>query len=197
MTGTECHDCGTPTDYREADEAGRGAVGQERNCAKVHRPGNPFRERAIRARAKADKLSGRRTAHEQGMANSFPLGAGYGRAGGAKRIERSIDRAVAAVKANEDALWLESSADAYDQGRINAQGRRWDAHKQAMSEKREATKAKRDARIAEARAIVDSKPRHEVDCDTWATAQGYMAGPGRELIKHDQSEYIKANTTTP
>jgi hypothetical protein len=42
-----------------------------------YKPGNPFAKRAAFARALADQLN-RPTSHERGMADTFPLGAGFG-----------------------------------------------------------------------------------------------------------------------
>lgn len=156
---------------------------------------NPFRERAQRARVEADALHAP-TAHERGMADAFPLGPGFGRGSGsrrAKRIDASVARATRASQAERDARWLEAQAAAYDAGEINAQGRAMNAAAKVRSDKRAAAKAQREVRIAEARAIRDSLPRHEVPPDVWATSHGYLAGPARDLCIYSQQEYIAAN----
>ncbi len=86
---------------------------------------NPFRPKAIAARERADRLN-RPTSHERGMADAFPLGAGFGRGSASSRaqsIDSSVSRAVDAVEAERDARYLEAQAEAFDRGEINAQGR--------------------------------------------------------------------------
>lgn len=87
---------------------------------------NPFRKRAEAARRRADDLAGRRSARDAGMAASFPLGPGVGRGTEAlrgKAIDASVDQAVAVTKAEKEARRLEAQVKAFDEGRINAQGR--------------------------------------------------------------------------
>lgn len=149
-----------------------------------------FRSRAIRARALADKLN-RPTAHESGMAQAFPLGAGFGRRGSTKRMERSIDRAVDAVAAEKEARYLESQAEAFDRGEIDARGRRIDAASCARSEKRASAKERREERIAAAQAVCANTPRELVSPETWADAAWALGGSGRALLMSEQREYIE------
>jgi len=147
-----------------------------------------FRNRAITARALADKLN-RPRAHDAGMAQAFPLGAGFGRRGSEKRIESSIDRAVRAVDAEKRARYLEAQADAFDRGEIDAQGRCWSVEQQARADKRESAKERREARIAAARQLRDSLPRETLSPETWADAAGCLAGSARAMLISEQREY--------
>lgn len=155
---------------------------------------NPFRFKATKARALADRLNGKTTtAHDAAMAASFPLGPGFGHGSArsrAKRIDASITRAVKATEAERRARFLESQAHAFDLGLINSQGRARSAASDARSAKREAAKAKREEKIAAARAEVESKPRHEVSPEVWATAHGYLGGSARKLVMSEHAEYI-------
>lgn len=155
---------------------------------------NPFRWKADRARAKANRLNGAtESAHERGMAQSFPLGAGFGHGSArarAKAIDSSVTRAVRAVEAERIATFLERQAHAFDLGLIDAQGRARNAERDARSDKRAAAKEKREARIAAATAERESKPRHEVSPETWADSFGYLGGPGRALVMQEQADYI-------
>src|SRR5215211_6057680 len=70
----------------------------------------------------SDEMRTRAAAETPAPRDAFPLGAGFGHKGDAKRFDRSIDRAVDAVQAEKDARYLEVQADAFDAGEINAQG---------------------------------------------------------------------------
>lgn len=86
---------------------------------------NPFSERAAAARARAARLAAP-SSSDQAMAEHFPHGGGYGygsRRSRGKRLDASINRAVAAVAAERHARLLEAQARAFEAGDINAQGR--------------------------------------------------------------------------
>lgn len=151
---------------------------------------NPFRAKATAARERADRLSGTRTSWEAGMEQSFPLGGGFGRKGGAKRIEASVNRAVKVVEAERRAVELETKAALFDQGRINAQGRRTDCFVQARSEKRAQYQASREDRISAAKAAIEGRDPLMVDPETWATAHGYLGGSARRMIIEDHQARI-------
>lgn len=153
---------------------------------------NPFRDKATRARAAYERTANVTSAHERGMAESFPLGAGFGRRGDSQRIERTISRACDSVRKLERARYLEAQADSYDRGEINAQGRRWNAERQQASDKRAEQKAKRDARQAAAQAVLAANGRKGLDPATWADAHGYFGGSGRALVMADQEEWNRA-----
>lgn len=153
---------------------------------------NPFRAKAIRARSRYERLAGVRTAREKAMEQAFPLGPGYGRKGGARRIESSVNRAVASVEAHRRAVYLEAQADAFDQGRINAQGRRINPGSLARSEKRDAAKERREARITAAREAIVGKQRHEITPEQWADANGAFGANVRALVMYEQQERISA-----
>ena len=142
---------------------------------------NPFRNKATRARAVADRYN-RPTAHDAAMAQAFPLGAGYGRKGADKRIEATITRAGKAIEAARRAAYLEAQADAFDAGTINAQGRRMSAAAWERSDKRADYQERKAARIAAARAACEGKRKHEIPAETWADAWGYLGGPARAMI---------------
>lgn len=149
---------------------------------------NPFRAKAERARALYERLAGHRTAHDRGMAEAFPLGAGYGRKGGERRIEASVNRAVKTVEAFNRCRHLEAQADAFDAGKINAQGRRISPESIARSEKRAVYQEGKAARIAAAKSAIEGKHPSEVDAETWATAHGYLGGRPRELVVSEHRE---------
>ncbi len=150
---------------------------------------NPFRDRAIRARALADRLN-RPTAREQAMADAFPLGPGFGRPGAGRRVDASVSRAVKAVDAERQARALEAKADAFDRGEVNAQGRRWSPAQQARADRRSAVAAQRDARIEAARAQVAGREPWEVPAEVWADASGSLAGSARQLVLADHREAV-------
>jgi hypothetical protein len=86
---------------------------------------NPFRAKHEAAQRKADQLAGG-TAQEKAMAESFPLGGGFGRGSErsrSKSVDASVDRATQAVEASKQAKMLKAQADAFDRGEINASGR--------------------------------------------------------------------------
>jgi hypothetical protein len=155
-----------------------------------YKPGNPFAQRAARARLAADR-GNTPTQHERGMAAAFPLGAGFGRPGGEKRIERSVDRAVRAVQAEKDARYLEGQAESFDAGKINAQGRAISKASLERSEKREVAGARRDERIAAARAERGDKPAWQIPRDVYADSTGYLGGGGRRLIEGGHREAVE------
>lgn len=147
---------------------------------------NPFRDKATRARAKADRLTGP-TAHDKAMADAFPLGPGFGRPGAARRIDASVNRAVGWVNADRDARYLEAQADAYDRGEVDAQGRMVTAASLTRSEKREAARQARLAKIAAAQGRIDGADPATVSPEDWATAHGHLAGPARALVMADHA----------
>ena len=86
---------------------------------------NPFRAKHEAAQRKADQLAGG-TAQEKAMAESFPLGGGFGHGSErsrSKAVDASVDRATQAVEASKQARMLKAQADAFDRGEINASGR--------------------------------------------------------------------------
>lgn len=155
-----------------------------------YKPGNPFARKAARARLAYQRLSPP-TAHEKGMANSFPLGAGFGRKTDAKRLDRTINRAVGAVQALQEATYREAQAEAFDKGAINAQGRRRSPAGDLRSEKREATNDARKARIEKAKQARGDKQPWQVPMSVYADSTGYLAGGGRRLIEGDHREHVK------
>ncbi len=87
-----------------------------------YKPGNPFAEKAAIAREKADRLNAP-TARDQAMRESFPLGGGFGNSQGRKAFNASFGRAAEAVKWSKEAAMRENQARAFDEGKINWQGR--------------------------------------------------------------------------
>ena len=86
---------------------------------------NPFRAKHEAVQRKADQLAGG-TAQEKAMAESFPLGGGFGHGSErsrSKAVDASVDRATQAVEASKQARILKAQADAFDRGEINASGR--------------------------------------------------------------------------
>ncbi len=157
-------------------------------------PGNPFAEKARRARALADSLSDTRTAHEKGMAEAFPLGAGFGRGSAhsrSKKIDASVNRAVRAVEAEKNARYLEAQASAYEAGEIDAQGRRITKESQARSVARERQKLGREERIAAAKAQLEGRERWEVPQAVYADSTGNLGGGARKLMESDHREYVE------
>lgn len=127
-----------------------------------YREGNPFAERAAKARLRYEKLS-RPSARHLAMVESFPLGVGYdGSKAAGRRIDASIKKAKNAVETKCFAERLELQAATFDEGKINAQGRSISMASLARSEKREAQKEKREARIAAAKAQLAGKECWEV-----------------------------------
>jgi 2'-5' RNA ligase len=155
-------------------------------------PGNPFAKKALAARAKADRLSGRRSAHDEGMREAFPLGAGYGRKGGEKRIDRTIKQAKETVEAIKNAERLEAQARAFDAGMIDAQGRHRDAASDARSDKAAVARETRTAKIDAAKAQLEGKEQWQVPGSVYATAHGYLAGSGRNLVLSGHDDTVKA-----
>lgn len=146
--------------------------------APVAPPINPFREKATKARALADRLNGP-TASEAAMKESFPLGGGYARAGAARSIDASVSRAVKAVKAAKDASWLEAQAAAFDEGKVNAQGRSVSAK---MRAKLVTAKAAQPGPLTEAE--IERQAMQEVERPDWtppdqAEAPGLRTPSGR------------------
>jgi hypothetical protein len=150
---------------------------------------NPFRAKAEAARKKADELN-RPTAYEAAFAHAFPTGGGYGRRGGAKRIDARIARATKAVDAIKQASYFETCARLFDDGLINAQGRTIRAGTAERSAKRDAAKQSRDERIAQAKAALQGVDPLTVDPATYATAHGYLGGAGRTLVMEEHAERI-------
>ena len=142
-------------------------------------PGNPFAEKAARARLEYIRLSAP-SAHDVAMEQSFPLGAGYGRRGGSKRIEQTIDKSMRAVDAHKEAEFRETQAAAYDRGEINAQGRRpaKDADKKAASRQGLLERAAH----AHEEVYYSGKERWQVKGSTVADAARQFRGSGRSLV---------------
>ncbi len=154
----------------------------------MFRPGNPFTEKARRARELSDRLN-QPTAHERGMAEAFPLGAGFGRGSAhsrAKSVDASVDRSVRAVQAVKDAEHLEAQARAFDAGEINAQGRRVGRNVEADAEGR----ANRADRVAAAREIRGNKEPWEVTRSVYADASGQLRGSARGLVEYDHGAAV-------
>lgn len=158
-----------------------------------YKPGNPFAAKAIAAKEKSNRLN-KPTAREEAMAKSFPLGVG----GSGRRpqntdrqIESSLRRSSESVKALEDARYWESKAKAFDEGKINAQGRSINPESIARSEKRSEYQDAKQARIDAAKAEMEGKEPWEVSADTYAMAQGYLVGSGRDLILNDHKELVE------
>lgn len=152
---------------------------------------NPFTEKAKRARAEYERLS-KPTAFETGMAESFPLGAGYGRGRvSEKRIDGSIDRAVKAEQMRKEAEHFEALALAFDQGKVNAQGRYMTKAALERSAKREKQTAVRSARIESAKLAVEGKNPWEVSAEVWADSLGYLRGSARELVISDHAAMMR------
>ena len=155
-----------------------------------YKPGNPFAEKAASARFSYERLS-QPTAHDKAMAQSFPLGVGYGRPGREKRIEATVNRAVKAQEALADAKWQESRAAAFDAGEINAQGRSISPESIERSIKREKGDDARAERRKAAEEIRGDKERWQVRGEVWADSAGYFGGGGRKLILSEHREAVE------
>jgi len=119
---------------------------------------NPFRDKAEKARAEYERVSGS-TQREKDMAQSFPLGVGFGRGSQSRRdkaIDSSVDRAVKSVEAKKNLDYLEAKAEAFDRGEINAQGRRIKKESESKDEKTKSL------------PIVNKKGWHEITKAQWA-----------------------------
>lgn len=156
-----------------------------------YKPGNPFAVRAANARLKANRLS-RPTAHERGMAESFPLGGGFGRPGADKRIERSVNKAAEFVKAHNDATWYEAQAASYDEGKINQHGRRPAQNAAEDKIKREELKD-RASQAKQQRMRPDGtwKAMWEVPAAVVADSVKQFKGGGRDLIFYDHRAAVE------
>ena len=153
---------------------------------------NPFREKATKAREYSDRLN-RPTAHEQAMANSFPLGAGRGgrqRGGVSRRIDASVTRAGKAVAARQRAIELEAKADAFDRGEVNAQGRAWSPRQEARADKRQKASDSRQERVQAAKDAVTGKERWEVLGSVWAAANSIFRGGALNLVMFDHRDVV-------
>lgn len=153
------------------------------------KPNNPFAAKAETARMRYRRLS-RPSAHDTAMAHSFPLGGGYGRSGGARRLESRITNATQSVKAYEDACFWLHKAVAFEVGRITAQGRRNSPALEARSAKRKGYEESRQSRIDAAKMELQGKEPWEVAGDVWATAHGYFKGGGRDLMVSEHAEKV-------
>lgn len=151
---------------------------------------NPFRSKADSYRATYNRLSAP-TAHESAMASSFPLGGGYGRSGGERRIGARITRATKAIDALRNAEHYEALAAAFDAGRVNAQGRRINAASKARSEKREAYQQSREERITAARAEREGKEAWEVTAEVYAASAGILGGAPLAFARHEHAEKVR------
>jgi len=152
--------------------------------------GNPFAERAARARLEYERNAGP-TARDKAMGQAFPLGAGFGRKGGEKRIEATVNRATRAVEALKNAEYLEAQAAAFDRGEINAQGRRISAASQERSEKRETGNLDRKARQQEAIEARGDKEKWQVPVKTWADSTGNFGGGALKLLEGEHREAVE------
>src|SRR3990167_7622573 len=152
--------------------------------------GNPFTAKAIRARREYEHLV-QPTARDKSMATAFPLGTGYGRKGGERRLDATIDKAVKAEEARKTAEYLEAQSAAFDRGEINAQGRRITVASVARSEKRQSSQQGREARIASARETRGDKPAWAVPVAIYADASGQLAGSGRKLVESDHRASVE------
>lgn len=155
-----------------------------------YKPGNPFAEKAARARMEYERLSPP-SARDQAMANAFPLGAGFARKSDMKRMDSRINRATAAIQALQEATYREGQAEAFDRGEINAQGRRMTAQAHVRSEKRETANEARKARIEKARQERGDKEPWQVPVQVYADSTGYLAGGGRRLVEGDHREHVE------
>lgn len=155
-----------------------------------YKPGNPFAAKAARARLEYERLSPP-SAHDKAMANAFPLGAGFGRKSDMKRMDRRIDRAVAATQALQEATYREGQAEAFDRGEINAQGRRMTTQAHIRSEKRETATEARKARIEKARQERGGREPWQVPVKVYADSTGYLAGGARRLVEGDHFEHVE------
>lgn len=148
---------------------------------------NPFRAKALAARARYERLTGT-TTHDRAMTDAFPLGGGFGRRGGERRLERTIDRAVEAGQALRNARHYEALAAAFEAGTVNAQGRHITPESVERSKRRQVTADRRQAKIAEAKAAIAGKAPCDVPAEVWATAFGYLAGRSRDLVMYEHNE---------
>jgi len=151
-----------------------------------YKPGNPFAEKAATARHQYQQLT-RPTAHEQVMAESFPVGGGFGRPGGEKRIEQTVNRAVRAEELRKEAEHREAQAAAYDRGAINAQGRRPAKNADAAAAKREELKE----RETKARAERQGKELWQVRGTVIADSARQFGGNGRKLVLAEHHEAVR------
>ncbi len=147
---------------------------------------NPFREKAERARKQYEQLS-RPTARDEAMAEAFPLGTGYGRSGGEKRIERSVSRAAKAEEFRKEAEWREAQAAAFDEGKINAQGRRPAANAEAAAERRKQL----NERTESAKAERSGKENWQVRGTVYADSARQYGGNGRKLVLSEHREVVE------
>lgn len=118
--------------------------------AEITRPEpNPYRAEADRLRAIANRLHG--IGQADPMAESFPLGGGFGRGSQRsrdRRIEARINRATKAVAAEAKAKAAEAMADAFDRGEpteAEKAAKRREIMRAAMKKVAEAEKAERKA----------------------------------------------------
>jgi phospholipid N-methyltransferase len=184
---------GAPAQAGEAAESGAAEVAPPADRLKElvgrYKPDNPFAEKAARARAKYEHLV-RPTARDKAMEQAFPLGAGYGRKGGEKRIESTVNRAVEAEQARKDAEYDEARAAAFDRGEVNAQGRSITKESQERSEKRQASEKDRAQRMQEATAARAGKQKWQVPASVWADSTGNFGGGARKLIIGEHNEAV-------
>jgi len=162
----------------------RTAEGVE-NVRAHYRKDNPFAAKAKAARERYERLV-EPTARDAAMAESFPLGVGYGGRSGERRVEATIDRAVAAGEAEKEARWYEAKAEAFERGEINAQGRR---PAKDAGKAREKIEAKRE-RIEAAKEAQRGKESWEVTFKVYADSIGVFGGRSLELIRYDHKEAV-------
>lgn len=153
-----------------------------------YKPNNPFAEKAARARLKYERLI-QPSARDEAMAQSFPLGPGYGRPGGKRRVEQTIDRAVAAQAALREAEYREAQAQAFDAGRINAQGRATSPEAHARAEKRQRDQRSRNERFDAATIAREGKEPWQVTSAIYTDSAKVFGG---NPLKFLQAEHRQA-----
>ena len=153
-------------------------------------PSNPFAEKAASAWERYNRVAGH-TAHDAGMARSFPLGPGYGRKGAAKRLEAHIARATKSLYYYRKAKCLESQAEDYHEGRIDAQSRSLKGRFPPERKKNTQSRTTPGQRIKKAKELRGDKPAWTVPATVWADATGYLGGINRQQIIAQHQEAIE------
>lgn len=148
---------------------------------------NPFARKVYELRDRLSKASRKQDSYDKSMENSFPLGVGYGRGSkrDSQRIDRTVREAVESVNLRNNLEYAEAQARAYEEGKINAQGRSINPEGVKRSEKREAQKQLRDERIAAAKAERGDKKIWQTPKNIYADSTGYIGGNARKIIEND------------
>lgn len=150
-----------------------------------------LRSRAAAARARAERLLAP-TARETAMAQSFPLGVGFGRGRNReKRMDASIARVVRGFREQRRAAELEARAEGLESGTYTAQGIRITQGLLDRRAKREASQERRKRLQEEARAACEGKQRWQVDAKTWAAYCGVFGGPSLALFEEEHAEAVR------